>query len=330
MNYPVFSVMSKVSRNVFFGEEPPTQTTPPGGDLAALQAQLEKAKAQIAELSASHATSTKKAAEEYQGKITELTGKLADFEKFKLEVEEERRKREIESKEGDVEKLKTAHAHELTKREKELEALRAEITGMKELHSAETTKQQNLITGMRLNSLKADIRSAAALNNAYNPEQIVHLILDNFEYNEELGSYIATTKDAKNRPVTLEVAEFVEQYLKDEKNANLVKSNAKPGTGGQGGDKGGKPGDPDGGKKNPDKEGADDNSGKLIDRGDGTSSLNGRIVKNEYLAQFPVNDMLKREAENAGYPIDLLRFQKAVRYGQQKEYKIQQASRTNP
>lgn len=328
MNYPVFSVMNKVSKNVFFGEEPPTQPTPSGGDLAALQSQLEKAKAQIAELSASHATSTKKAAEEYQGKITELTGKLADFEKFKLEVEEERRKREIESKEGDVEKLKTAHAHELTKREKELEALRAEITGMKELHSAETTKQQNLITGMRLNSLKADIRSAAALNNAYNPDQIVHLILDNFEYNEELGSYIATTKDAKNRPVTLEVAEFVEQYLKDEKNANLVKSSAKPGTGGQGGDNkgGGKPGDPEGGKKKV-EDGSDAN--QLVDLGNGTSSFSGRLVKNEYLAQFPVTDLLKREAANAGYSVDFLRFQKAVRYGQQKEFKLQQAARTN-
>ena len=182
----------------------------------------------------------KKKLEELE-EIVNSAPKKEDFEKMMEELKELREFRETKIKEEDERELEKKS--ELEKAEirfnKQLEDLKKEMESSLKSREERLNEFENMlkqkeeqINRLRYSRLDSEIMQAAVKYNAYSPAQIVKLTKDMFEYDENLDKFFFYVKDKSGKKIVdeLTVEEAIKEFLEDESNDNLVRSDVKGGT----------------------------------------------------------------------------------------------------
>ena len=164
---------------------------------------------------------------------------------------------------ADAEAAKLKDATELEKTLHENKKLQGRID---ELLGTSTKEKNELLTkweqekkdmdaklkSMRAAQLDGELIAAAAANNAANPEQIMRMLKGDITFDETNGSFVYEYKGRGDAVHTKPLADYVKEFLSDEKNRNLVRAGGQPRAGAQPGqpghtgndkDQNGKPGD---------------------------------------------------------------------------------------
>jgi hypothetical protein len=150
-----------------------------------------------------------------QQQVKDLKEKQADEDLKKIEDEKERARVKME-REFDKERAKLA---------KQMEDMNKQIDSF----STEKEQHQKTLDKWRRSSLENDIITSA--NKAYNPGQIVKLIGEDFEYDEQDDRWYKHVYDAKGKLTNvLSVREYVDTFLADKDNENLLKADIKRGS----------------------------------------------------------------------------------------------------
>lgn len=147
-------------------------------------------------------------------KEMEEAHKVAELEKIEDEKERERAKMAQEFKK------------EKEKFESELDKLRMEIGK----HNEEKEKQAQITRRYRQQALEGAVVNAAATK-AFNPQQIVKLLVDDFTYDEKDDRWYREVYDRNGKlKEMLSVDEYVESFLNDPINENLLKADVRSGS----------------------------------------------------------------------------------------------------
>jgi len=160
-----------------------------------------------------------------------LKEELVTLKKFREEIETAREEEELKSK-TEVERVEVRF-------KKQLENIEVEMAKMKDTSKTELEKVAKELEGrdtqislLRGDRLKSEILSIAHKFNAINPDQIVRLIRDEFQYDPDLDKFVHLERDQKGTVKDEKsVEEKVKDFLEDPMNDNLVKSDVKSGTG---------------------------------------------------------------------------------------------------
>ncbi len=148
--------------------------------------------------------------------IAELKDKQEEEELKKIEDEKERAKAQMERE----------FAKERSKLQKEMEKLSTQV----EQFNAEKQKHVESLNKFRRSNLETEIVVAAS-KKAYNPRQIVSLTAHEFEYDEADDRWYKNLYDSRGKPSgVLTVDEFIETFLSEKDNENLVKADIKRGS----------------------------------------------------------------------------------------------------
>jgi len=153
--------------------------------------------------------------------MKETLSELKEFKKEKdAEAEEKADKERTELERAQVSFNKEFEAFK-TKMKNDMEKVVKE-SGDKD---KEIEKSKAQVKELRRFRLDGEIRDAAKKFKAYSERQIVSIVRDNFTYDESLDKFSHLVKDSKGK-ITDEksVEEFVEDFLKDPENDNLVES----------------------------------------------------------------------------------------------------------
>jgi DNA repair exonuclease SbcCD ATPase subunit len=152
-----------------------------------------------------------------QNALKELKEKQEAAEVEKIEDEKERERA----------KLTQEFKKEQEKFEAELNKLRTEITQ----HNEEKERQAEVSKRYRRQALEGAVANAAAAK-AFNPQQIVRLLADDFKYDETDDRWYKEIYDnAGKLKELLAVDEYVGAFLNDPINENLLKADVKGGSG---------------------------------------------------------------------------------------------------
>ena len=230
---------------------------------------------------------------------SELNATLAVFkgivgdnpEEFQKNLEELKnfRKTADDKNKSDIDKLNAELETLRNGGKAEVERLTGEHGKALKEASDKISAHEATISELRAHKLSAEIYKAAAENKAANPEQIVRMLMGDFELNEK-GDFIHKGATKQGTPIDVSIADHCKEFLADEANANLLmpadggpRNSGLPGggpgsTGGDG--KGGK-GDGKGGK-------GDGKDGKGDGKGDGKTWLEklGRPLTEEDKRRF--------------------------------------------
>lgn len=153
---------------------------------------------------------------ELQQQLKELKEKQADQELQAIEDERERAKAKME--------------REFKKEREALAKQMEELTNQVESFQAEKAEHQQTLNKFRRSSLENEIISIAAPQ-AYNPRQIVKLIVEEFEFDAQDDKWYKNIYDAKGKiSAVLSVEEYVKSFLSDKDNENLLKAPVKRGS----------------------------------------------------------------------------------------------------
>jgi hypothetical protein len=136
------------------------------------------------------------------------------------------------SKMDEGEKTKIRFQKQLDDMKKDMESHSDKFTKQLEERDERLANNKTEIKGLREARLGGEIIREAAKHNAYKPEQIEKLLISDFTYDEKLESFSYLERDSKNKIVDEKsVEERVKEFLDDPDNDNLVRSDAKGGTG---------------------------------------------------------------------------------------------------
>jgi chromosome segregation ATPase len=156
-----------------------------------------------------------------------LKGLKEEFEtlkSFKAEFDKKAEEEKLKNMD-EIERVKLETKKTEDKFKKEMEELMNSFKKEKEEWTKEKETAQERIARLRKSTLDMDIMEAAVKNKAWNPKQIVKLIRDEFSYDDNLDKYSYIKRDAKGKlEDELNVHEYVKEFLSNEENENLVKS----------------------------------------------------------------------------------------------------------
>lgn len=162
----------------------------------------------------------------------------ADAAKMKDATELEKATHELKKAQGRIDELTGASAKE-----------KQELTAKWEQEKKDMDAK---LKSMRASQLDGELIAAAAANNAANPEQVMRMLKGDITYDETNGTFVYEYKGRGDAVHTKPLADYVKEFLGDEKNRNLVRAGgqpragAQPGTPGHSGD--GKNGEPKAGE----------------------------------------------------------------------------------
>jgi len=125
----------------------------------------------------------------------------------------------------EIERVRLESKKEAEKFQKQMDDLKKEFEKEKGERDKEFDIAQKKISNLRKSTLDMDIMEAAVKGKAWNPKQVVKLVRDDFTYDDDLDKYSFIKRDSKGKVEDeLSIPEYVDAYLKDESNENLVKS----------------------------------------------------------------------------------------------------------
>ena len=154
--------------------------------------------------------------EDLKTKFKDIQDKQAEAE---LDLIEDEKKRERIKMEQEFKK-------EREKLEVQMQKLQGQIDG----YAQEKEDNKKVLDTFRKRSLEAEIISAAAAK-AYNPQQIVALTRGDFAYDGEDDKWVREIYDSKGKlKDLLSVEEYINAFLEDDINENLLKAGVKRGS----------------------------------------------------------------------------------------------------
>ena len=143
---------------------------------------------------------------------------------FKSEIDKKKEKDKFD-KMDEIERVRLESKKEAEKFQKQMDDLKKEFEKEKGERDKEFDIAQKKISNLRKSTLDMDIMEAAVKGKAWNPKQVVKLVRDDFTYDDDLDKYSFIKRDGKGKVEDeLSIPEYVDAYLKDESNENLVKS----------------------------------------------------------------------------------------------------------
>ena len=143
---------------------------------------------------------------------------------FKSEIDKKKEKDKLD-KMDEIERVRLESKKEAEKFQKQMDDLKKEFEKEKGERDKEFDIAQKKISNLRKSTLDMDIMEAAVKGKAWNPKQVVKLVRDDFTYDDDLDKYSFIKRDGKGKVEDeLSIPEYVDAYLKDESNENLVKS----------------------------------------------------------------------------------------------------------
>lgn len=161
--------------------------------------------------------------EALKSQFTELKEQLRELKD--RQAEEDLKKIEDE-KERERVKLEQEFKKERAKYQAELEKMNSQLDSFQ----AEKARHEEILNKFRLSTLETEIMSIAAPK-AYNPRQIVKLIGEEFSFDTEDDRWYKNVYDNKGKLVeVLTVEEYVNGFLADKDNENLLKADIKRGS----------------------------------------------------------------------------------------------------
>lgn len=153
---------------------------------------------------------------ELKTQLRELQDAKADDDLQKIEDEKERAKVKME--------------REFEKERKVLKKKMEELNVQVDSFQSEKLQHQETLNKFRQSSLETEIIGIAAPK-AFNPRQIVKLIVDDFEFDSTDEKWYKNVYDAKGKiSAVLSVDEYVTAFLTDKDNENLLKADIKRGS----------------------------------------------------------------------------------------------------
>jgi hypothetical protein len=145
-------------------------------------------------------------------------------------LEEKQAEEEIKAIENEIEreraKLNQGFDRERAKLNADLKKMQDEVN----LYKEEKALFDQSLQVMRKDSLKGSILAAAS-KKAYNPQQVVQLTVGEFVYDEADGRWIKEVYDSAGKlKELLSVDDYINSFLDDELNENLLKAGVKSGS----------------------------------------------------------------------------------------------------
>jgi hypothetical protein len=159
-----------------------------------------------------------------------LQSQYAEMKKQLNELKEAKADADLQQIEDEKERARVKMEREFEKERKELKRKMDAMN--QQVDSFQAEKQQHLETlqKFRQSSLENEIISIAAPK-AFNPRQIVKLIVDDFEFDETDDKWYKNVYDVKGKiSAVLSVDEYVTTFLTDKDNENLLKADIKRGS----------------------------------------------------------------------------------------------------
>jgi len=165
-------------------------------------------------------------------KYKTLETELDELRKFKTEAEKAKEENELKNK-SEVEKEKIRLERTFSDFKKDMEKQFTELKSTTDRYKSTVESKEKEIDTLRRATLRGEIIEQAGKLKAYNPSQIARLIMNDFEYDKDVDKFFVYTRDSKGKPLTeMTISEYVEKFLKDPDNENLVVVDAKGGVGG--------------------------------------------------------------------------------------------------
>ena len=156
--------------------------------------------------------------------LKKLKKELSDLRGFREQIEKERQEAELKTK-SDIERAEITFNNKLKDLLSEFEEEKQRWTDDRDKLSNENKAKEDRVKKLLRDSLENQIHRAASRLGAFNPEQIVRMLRDEFSYDENLGLHEFLVTSDKGKIVdNLSVEERVKQFLGEEVNKNLVKA----------------------------------------------------------------------------------------------------------
>lgn len=166
-----------------------------------------------------------------EDEFNELKETNAEMAKTLKDLEDKYKAAELDKIEDEKERERAKMTQEFKKEQEKFEAelnkLRTEITQ----HGVEKERQAEVSKRYRRQALEGSVANAAAAK-AFNPQQIVRLLVDDFTYDETDDKWYKEVFDSSGKlKELLAVDEYVGAFLNDPINENLLKAGVRSGSG---------------------------------------------------------------------------------------------------
>jgi hypothetical protein len=153
-----------------------------------------------------------------------------EMNKQMKDLKEYQQEEDLKKIDDDRERAKVKMEQEFAKERKALQKQMDDMNTQIDSFSKEKTRHQETLDKFRRSSLENEIVAIAGAK-AYNPGQIVKLIVDDFKYDTEEDRWYKDVIDSKGKLISvLGVDEYVTAFLGDKDNENLLKAGIKRGS----------------------------------------------------------------------------------------------------
>jgi hypothetical protein len=159
-----------------------------------------------------------------------LKDSFTDLKNQLAELKDKQEEEDLKKIEDERERAKAQMEREFSKERQKLQRQMDELSSQVDTFNVEKQKHAESLKRFRSNNLDTEIVVAAS-KKAYNPKQIVNLVKHEFEYDEGDDRWYKNLYDNRGKPAgVLTVEEFVDTFLSDKDNENLVKADIKRGS----------------------------------------------------------------------------------------------------
>lgn len=163
--------------------------------------------------------------------LDDLREQFDELKKFKDEKEQEEQEKKLEEAD-EVEKTTIRFEKEFKDLKKKYENEFNDFNKKIEEREDKLAKSEKEIRNLRKVKLENEIMSSATKYKAYNPKQIVKLVIEDFEYDQDLDKFWHYERNERGKLVEEKtVDERIKDFLGDPDNDNLVEAKIGGGTG---------------------------------------------------------------------------------------------------
>jgi hypothetical protein len=156
--------------------------------------------------------------------LKSLKKELADLRGFREKIENERIEADLKNK-SELERSEITFNNKVKELLNDFEEEKKKWTEDREKLANEGKSKEEVVKKLLKDSLENQIHRAAAKLFAFQPEQIVRMLHDEFSYDETLGIHEYFVKNDKGKIIdNLSIEERVKQFLGEEVNKNLIRS----------------------------------------------------------------------------------------------------------
>jgi len=162
-----------------------------------------------------------------QDEFKKIQEQFKGLKKFREDIEKKNEEEELKQK-SLAERTEISFKKQMDELRQEFEAEREKYNGLVKEKEEALEKERLARKKAQFNTLEGDLSKYANKYKAVNSEQIVKILRGDFDYDEDTNQYLYFVKDNKGKlKDELSIEDRVKQFLEDESNSNLVRSDVK-------------------------------------------------------------------------------------------------------